>query len=117
MCFIVCLTMCFTVCVTMCFTTCLTVCLTMCLTVCLTVQVIQLVEKPRSPPLQFVFADSPGQIEIFTWSASGQLVTGERGATVDGHTQQMHVCHICCKVAYSNGNDLPQFNIAPLWFV
>ncbi|KAF6262177.1 hypothetical protein COO60DRAFT_1293600 [Scenedesmus sp. NREL 46B-D3] len=38
-------------------------------------QVIQLVEKPRSPPLQFVFADTPGQIEIFTWSASGQLVT------------------------------------------
>eukprot|EP00882_Tetradesmus_deserticola_P010858 GHRQ01011477.1.p1 GENE.GHRQ01011477.1~~GHRQ01011477.1.p1 ORF type:complete len:380 (+),score=160.64 GHRQ01011477.1:586-1725(+) len=38
-------------------------------------QVIQLVEKPRSPPLQYVFADTPGQIEIFTWSASGQLVT------------------------------------------
>eukprot|EP00878_Enallax_costatus_P024564 GHUV01026219.1.p1 GENE.GHUV01026219.1~~GHUV01026219.1.p1 ORF type:complete len:275 (+),score=38.74 GHUV01026219.1:298-1122(+) len=38
-------------------------------------QVIQLVEKPRDPPLQFVFADTPGQIEIFTWSASGQLVT------------------------------------------
>jgi hypothetical protein len=40
-------------------------------------QVIHLVEKPRDPPLQFVFADTPGQIEIFTWSASGQLVTGE----------------------------------------
>uniref|UniRef100_A0A383VW06 GPN-loop GTPase n=1 Tax=Tetradesmus obliquus TaxID=3088 RepID=A0A383VW06_TETOB len=38
-------------------------------------QVIQLVEKPRDPPLQYVFADTPGQIEIFTWSASGQLVT------------------------------------------
>lgn len=43
----------------------------------LLLQVIQLVEKPRTPPLQYVFADTPGQIEIFTWSASGQLVTGQ----------------------------------------
>jgi hypothetical protein len=41
-------------------------------------QVIQLLEKPRDPPLQYVFVDTPGQIEIFTWSASGQLVTGVR---------------------------------------
>ncbi|KAF8071352.1 gpn1 [Scenedesmus sp. PABB004] len=38
-------------------------------------QVVQLLEKPRDPPLAHVFADTPGQIEIFTWSASGQLVT------------------------------------------
>eukprot|EP00879_Flechtneria_rotunda_P007023 GHRR01007373.1.p1 GENE.GHRR01007373.1~~GHRR01007373.1.p1 ORF type:complete len:289 (+),score=101.14 GHRR01007373.1:624-1490(+) len=38
-------------------------------------QVIRLIEKPRSPPLQYVVADTPGQIEIFTWSASGQLIT------------------------------------------
>jgi hypothetical protein len=38
-------------------------------------QVMQLVEKPRDPPLQYIIADTPGQIEIFTWSASGQLIT------------------------------------------
>ena len=27
------------------------------------------------PALQYVFADTPGQIEIFTWSASGSIVT------------------------------------------
>jgi hypothetical protein len=40
-------------------------------------QVIQLLEKPRDPPLKYVFVDTPGQIEIFTWSASGQLITGD----------------------------------------
>lgn len=39
-------------------------------------QVIQLLEKPRDPALKYVFVDTPGQIEIFTWSASGQLITG-----------------------------------------
>lgn len=34
-------------------------------------QVISLCEKKRDPPLQYVVADTPGQIEIFTWSASG----------------------------------------------
>jgi hypothetical protein len=38
-------------------------------------QVIALCEKPRDPPLKYIVADTPGQIEIFTWSASGQLVT------------------------------------------
>lgn len=38
-------------------------------------QVIQLIEKPRDPPLEFVVADTPGQIEIFTWSASGAIIT------------------------------------------
>ena len=38
-------------------------------------KVVALCEKPRDPPLQFVLADTPGQIEIFTWSASGQLIT------------------------------------------
>lgn len=42
-------------------------------------QVIQLLEKPRDPPLKYVFVDTPGQIEIFTWSASGQLITGAEG--------------------------------------
>lgn len=38
-------------------------------------QVIALCEKARDPPLEYIVADTPGQIEIFTWSASGQLVT------------------------------------------
>lgn len=38
-------------------------------------QVMTLLTKERSPPLKYVFADTPGQIEIFTWSASGSIVT------------------------------------------
>lgn len=38
-------------------------------------QVVALAERPRDPPLQYVVADTPGQIEIFTWSASGAIVT------------------------------------------
>ncbi|WPT13846.1 GPN-loop GTPase QQT2 [Picochlorum sp. SENEW3] len=38
-------------------------------------QVVALCEKPRDPPLQYVIADTPGQIEIFTWSASGAIIS------------------------------------------
>ncbi|GAX75284.1 hypothetical protein CEUSTIGMA_g2729.t1 [Chlamydomonas eustigma] len=38
-------------------------------------QVIKLCEKPRDPALQYIIADTPGQIEIFTWSASGAIIT------------------------------------------
>lgn len=38
-------------------------------------QVVSLCEKPRDPPLRYIVADTPGQIEIFTWSASGAIVT------------------------------------------
>lgn len=38
-------------------------------------QVISLCERRRDPPLKYVFVDTPGQIEIFTWSASGSIVT------------------------------------------
>ena len=38
-------------------------------------QVIALCEKPREPQLKYVFVDTPGQIEIFTWSASGSIIT------------------------------------------
>ena len=38
-------------------------------------QVISLCEKKRDPPLEFIMADTPGQIEIFTWSASGSIIT------------------------------------------
>ena len=34
-----------------------------------------LCEKPRKPPLRYIVVDTPGQIEIFTWSASGTIVT------------------------------------------
>ena len=37
-------------------------------------QVVSLCEK-RSKELDNVFVDTPGQIEIFTWSASGAIVT------------------------------------------
>ena len=36
---------------------------------------MKLCEKERRPPLQYIMADTPGQIEIFTWSASGQIIT------------------------------------------
>ena len=38
-------------------------------------QVISLCEKPRDAPLKYVIVDTPGQIEIFTWSASGAIIT------------------------------------------
>lgn len=38
-------------------------------------QVIQLCEAPREPPLDYIVVDTPGQIEIFTWSASGAIIT------------------------------------------
>lgn len=37
-------------------------------------QVLQLVDK-RAPELDYVVLDTPGQIEIFTWSASGSIIT------------------------------------------
>jgi GTPase SAR1 family protein len=37
-------------------------------------QVISLVEQRKSE-LDYVFVDTPGQIEVFTWSASGQMIT------------------------------------------
>jgi Conserved hypothetical ATP binding protein len=40
-----------------------------------TVQVMALVEKRHEPPLETVVVDTAGQIEIFTWSASGNIVT------------------------------------------
>jgi GTPase SAR1 family protein len=33
------------------------------------------VQKEDLPPLKYVFVDTPGQIEAFTWSASGQIIT------------------------------------------
>lgn len=36
-------------------------------------QVIGLLEK-RSPELDYIFIDTPGQIETFTWSAGGQII-------------------------------------------
>lgn len=54
----------------------------LCLTACQTQycrgsarQVLALCEKPREPQPRFIVADTPGQIEIFTWSASGAIIT------------------------------------------
>jgi len=54
--------------------------------------VIALCEKERDPPLQQIVVDTPGQIEIFTWSASGAIIT-EVGisAQFSAHTRS------CCR--------------------
>ncbi|GAM23473.1 hypothetical protein SAMD00019534_066480 [Acytostelium subglobosum LB1] len=37
-------------------------------------KVLELVEK-RAPTLDYIIMDTPGQIEVFTWSASGGIIT------------------------------------------
>ena len=37
-------------------------------------EVMALLEK-RAPEVDFIFADTPGQIEVFTWSASGSIIS------------------------------------------
>eukprot|EP00624_Nannochloropsis_granulata_P000523 evm.model.NODE_11975_length_8694_cov_15.978146.1 len=37
-------------------------------------QVLTILEK-RAPELEYVLVDTPGQIEVFTWSASGAIIT------------------------------------------
>jgi len=44
-------------------------------------QVMQLVEK-RSKELDYVLIDTPGQIEVFTWSASGSIITESLASTI-----------------------------------
>ena len=55
----------------------------------------------RTPcdPLRYVLLDTPGQIEIFTWSASGQIITeqlqlGEHA--VPGSAAAAHHPHTAC---------------------
>ncbi|KND02803.1 GTPase NPA3 [Spizellomyces punctatus DAOM BR117] len=43
-------------------------------------QVLNLIDK-RAPTLDYVLLDTPGQIEIFTWSASGAIITDTLAAT------------------------------------
>lgn len=43
-------------------------------------QIIELVEK-RSDECKYVLIDTPGQIEVFTWSASGQIITESLAST------------------------------------
>ncbi|KAK5809115.1 hypothetical protein F5H01DRAFT_416072 [Linnemannia elongata] len=43
-------------------------------------QVLGFVEK-RAPSLDYILVDTPGQIEIFTWSASGSIITDTLAAT------------------------------------
>ncbi|KAG5484087.1 hypothetical protein LSCM1_05942 [Leishmania martiniquensis] len=44
-------------------------------------QVVSLVEK-RKTTLDWIVVDTPGQIEVFTWSASGQLIAESFGAVL-----------------------------------
>jgi len=37
-------------------------------------QVLNIIEK-RQDEIEYVFIDTPGQIEVFSWSASGQIIT------------------------------------------
>ena len=41
----------------------------------LRLQVVALCEKKRDPAPRHIVVDTPGQIEIFTWSASGAIIT------------------------------------------
>ncbi|TPX62540.1 hypothetical protein PhCBS80983_g00298 [Powellomyces hirtus] len=43
-------------------------------------QVLALLDK-RAPTLDYILLDTPGQIEIFTWSASGTIITDTLAAT------------------------------------
>lgn len=43
-------------------------------------QVVKLLEK-RAETTQHVFIDTPGQIEVFTWSASGSIITDSLAST------------------------------------
>ena len=38
-------------------------------------QLLSLCEREREVPLEYIVADTPGQIEIFTWSASGAIIS------------------------------------------
>ena len=41
-------------------------------------QVLNLIEK-RTEECEYVIIDTPGQIEVFTWSASGNIITEALG--------------------------------------
>ena len=43
-------------------------------------QIIELIEK-RSTECKYVLIDTPGQIEVFTWSASGSIITESLAST------------------------------------
>ena len=43
-------------------------------------EVMQLLEK-RAETTDYIFVDTPGQIEVFTWSASGDIMTKMLGST------------------------------------
>ncbi|KAI8908475.1 hypothetical protein EDD86DRAFT_227162 [Gorgonomyces haynaldii] len=43
-------------------------------------QVLALIDK-RSTQVEYILLDTPGQIEIFTWSASGQIITDSIAST------------------------------------
>lgn len=44
-------------------------------------QVLALLQKRQSDALRYALFDTPGQIEIFTWSASGTIITESLAST------------------------------------
>eukprot|EP01104_Vermistella_antarctica_P016230 TRINITY_DN5507_c0_g1_i1.p1 TRINITY_DN5507_c0_g1~~TRINITY_DN5507_c0_g1_i1.p1 ORF type:complete len:374 (-),score=121.51 TRINITY_DN5507_c0_g1_i1:305-1426(-) len=44
-------------------------------------QVLTLIDK-RAPDLEYILIDTPGQMEVFTWSASGNIITEAISATL-----------------------------------
>ena len=53
-------------------------------------QVLNLIEK-RSEDCEHVIIDTPGQIEVFTWSASGNIITEALGKRIDFLTFRMQI--------------------------
>jgi GTPase Era involved in 16S rRNA processing len=49
---------------------------------------------PRTAPPQYIFFDTPGQIEAFTWSASGMIVTETLAAAAEYPTVLLYVVDI-----------------------
>lgn len=43
-------------------------------------QLMKIIEK-RTPNLKYIFVDTPGQIEVFNWSASGTIITDTLAST------------------------------------
>jgi hypothetical protein len=43
-------------------------------------QLMTIIEK-RTPNLKYIFVDTPGQIEVFNWSASGTIITDSLAST------------------------------------
>ena len=61
-------------------------------------QVIQLCESKTD--VEYILVDTPGQIEIFTWSASGAIVTEVRAPQLLVTTVGPHYVRLCEMLVY-----------------